>query len=112
AWLLGMGNMDPVREAPWVVLPMPFQFGLPQFGLLPFLTITIVMIVQAVESMGLLISIGDMVDRQVTPRQVSDGVRANGLSSAVGGIFAGFPVITHMENIGLVILSGVRSRWV
>jgi len=112
AWLLGMGNMDPVREAPWVVLPMPFQFGLPQFGLLPFLTITIVMIVQAVESMGLFISIGDMVDRQVTPRQVSDGVRANGLSSAVGGIFAGFPVITHMENIGLVILSGVRSRWV
>src|SRR5690606_15370415 len=82
AWLLGMGNMDPVREAPWVVLPMPFQFGLPQFGLLPFLTITIVMIVQAVESMGLFISIGDMVDRQVMPRQVSDGVRANGLSSA------------------------------
>jgi xanthine/uracil permease len=76
------------------------------------MTIVIVMIVQTVESMGLFISIGEIVDKDVTPEQVADGVRANGLASAVAGVFAGFPFIAHMENVGLVILSGVRSRWV
>ncbi|WP_199259626.1 nucleobase:cation symporter-2 family protein [Paracoccus binzhouensis] len=112
AWLQGLGDLDAVREAPWLIAPAPFQFGMPHFALLPFVTIAIVMIVQTVESMGLFISIGDIVEREVTPRQVSDGIRANGLASAVAGVFAGFPFIAHMENVGLVILSGVRSRWV
>ncbi len=112
AFLLGMGNLSPVETAPWVTVPTPFYFGLPTFAVLPFMTIVIVMIVQTVESMGLFISIGEIVDKDVTPEQVADGVRANGLASAVAGVFAGFPFIAHMENIGLIILSGVRSRWV
>ncbi|KAB2703015.1 MULTISPECIES: nucleobase:cation symporter-2 family protein [Brucella] len=112
AFLLGMGNLNAVGAAPWMTVPMPFHFGLPTFAVLPFMTIVIVMIVQTVESMGLFISIGEIVDKDVTPEQVADGVRANGLASAVAGIFAGFPFIAHMENVGLVILSGVRSRWV
>lgn len=111
-WMLGMGSMEAVHAAPWMIVPTPFQFGLPTFALLPFLTIAIVMVVQTVESMGLFISIGDMVEKDITPRDVADGVRANGLASAVAGIFAGFPFIAHMENVGLIILSGVRSRWV
>lgn len=109
---LGMGNLDAVREAPWVIAPMPFQFGSPTFALLPFITIAIVMLVQTVESMGLFISISDIVDKEATPELVTDGIRANGLASVIAGPFAGFPVIAHMENVGLVILSGVRSRWV
>lgn len=112
AFLLGMGNFHPIESAPWATVPTPFHFGLPTFAIIPFMTIVIVMIVQTVESMGLFISIGEIVDRDVTPQQVSDGVRANGLASAVAGVFAGFPFIAHMENVGLVILSGVRSRWV
>lgn len=112
AFALGMGNLAPVDAAPWVTAPTPFHFGLPTFAILPFMTIVIVMIVQTVESMGLFISIGEIVDRDVTPQQVSDGIRANGFASAVAGMFAGFPFIAHMENVGLVILSGVRSRWV
>lgn len=112
AWGLGMGSLAAVHEAPWLVVPTPFQFGVPTFGFLPFLTIAIVMVVQTVESMGLFVSIGDMVEKEVTPADVADGVRANGLASSVAGMFAGFPFIAHMENVGLVILSGVRSRWV
>ena len=52
AGLMGMGNLQPVHDAPWLIAPMPFQFGLPSFALLPFLTIAIVMVVQTVESMG------------------------------------------------------------
>lgn len=112
AVLFGMGDLTPVREAPWLIAPRPFEFGLPTFAFLPFATIFIVMLVQTVESMGLFISIGDIVEREVTPEQVADGIRANGLASTVAGVFAGFPFIAHMENVGLVILSGVRSRWV
>lgn len=112
AWALGMGSLDAVENAPWIIVPTPFQFGVPTFALLPFLTIAIVMLVQTVESIGLFISIGDMLERDISSEDVADGVRANGLASAVAGMFAGFPFIAHMENVGLVILSGVRSRWV
>jgi Xanthine/uracil permeases len=70
------------------------------------------MVVQMVESMGLFVAIGDIVDKDVSEEDVVRGMRANGLASAIAGMFAAFPFIAFMENVGLVILTGVRSRWV
>ncbi|MBR7518833.1 xanthine permease, partial [Mycobacterium tuberculosis] len=72
----------------------------------------IVMVVQMVESRGLFVAIGDIVKRPVSEREATCGLRANGLASAIGGMFAAFPFIAFMENVGLVIVTGVRSRWV
>jgi xanthine/uracil permease len=112
ACLLGMGNYSGVRSAPWFTVPYPFHFGTPVFAVVPVLTMIVVMVVQMVESMGLFIAIGGIVDKQVTEEDVVRGLRANGLASAIAGMFAAFPFIAFMENVGLVILTGVRSRWV
>jgi xanthine/uracil permease len=109
---LGMGNFASVSAAPWFTLPMPFHFGTPVFSLVPVLTMIVVMVVQMVESMGLFVAIGDIVDKDVSEEDVVRGMRANGLASAIAGMFAAFPFIAFMENVGLVILTGVRSRWV
>ncbi|MGE8488468.1 MAG: solute carrier family 23 protein, partial [Paraburkholderia nemoris] len=109
---LGMGNFTSVSAAPWFTLPMPFHFGTPVFSLVPVLTMIVVMVVQMVESMGLFVAIGDIVDKDVSEEDVVRGMRANGLASAIAGMFAAFPFIAFMENVGLVILTGVRSRWV
>lgn len=109
---LGMGNFSGVAKAPWVTVPYPFYFGLPKFAVIPILTMIVVMIVQMVESMGLFIAIGEIVEKPVDEKAVIDGLRANGLASAIAGMFAAFPFIAFMENVGLVILTGVRSRWV
>lgn len=112
AFMLGAGDFHGVDEAPWLTVPLPMHFGVPTFALIPFLTIAIVMIVQMVESMGLFLAIGDLVGKKVSREDVTNGLRANGLASSIAGMFAAFPFIAHMENVGLVILSGVRSRWV
>ncbi|KZE34818.1 nucleobase:cation symporter-2 family protein [Crenobacter luteus] len=109
---LGMGDYSSVQESPWVTAPYPFYFGIPTFAILPIATILVVMIVQMVESMGLFVAIGDIVDKPIQEKEVVNGLRANGLASTIAGCFAAFPFIAHMENVGLVILSGVRSRWV
>jgi xanthine permease len=109
---LGMGNFQSVGTAPWFTVPYPFHFGTPVFSLVPVLTMIVVMVVQMVESMGLFVAIGGIVDKEVSEEDVVRGLRANGLASAIAGMFAAFPFIAFMENVGLVILTGVRSRWV
>lgn len=111
-YAMGMGDFSKVQEAPWVTVPTPFYFGVPTFAILPIATMLVIMTVQMVESMGLFVAIGDIVDKPIKQEEVVNGLRANGLSSAIAGCFAAFPFIAHMENVGLVILSGVRSRWV
>jgi xanthine permease len=112
AWSLGMGDFGGVAKAPWLTAPVPFHFGVPVFAIVPIATMIVVMIVQMVESMGLFLAIGDIVGKTVKEQEVIDGLRANGLASAIAGMFAAFPFIAFMENVGLVILTGVRSRWV
>lgn len=112
ACALGMGDYSGVAHAPWVTVPYPFHFGAPIFSIVPIATMIVVMIVQMVESMGLFLAIGDIVDKHISEADVIKGLRANGLASAIAGMFAAFPFIAFMENVGVVILTGVRSRWV
>ncbi|MFX1765606.1 nucleobase:cation symporter-2 family protein [Paraburkholderia sp. A1RI-2L] len=109
---LGMGHYSNVAATPWFTLPVPFYFGRPEFSIVPIATMAVVMIVQMVESMGLFVAIGDIVDKEVSEEDVVRGLRANGVASAIAGMFAAFPFIAFMENVGLVILTGVRSRWI
>jgi uric acid transporter len=109
---LGMGHYANVATTPWFTLPVPFYFGTPVFSVVPIATMAVVMIVQMVESMGLFVAIGDIVDKDVSEEDVVRGLRANGVASAIAGMFAAFPFIAFMENVGLVILTGVRSRWI
>lgn len=92
AYGLGMGSFHSVEEAPWLTVPYPFYFGLPTFSLIPIATMVVVMIVQMVESMGLFVAIGDIVEKPVEDKQVINGLRANGLASTIAGMFAAFPL--------------------
>ena len=110
---LGMGNFASVGAAPWFThAACRSTSARPCSRVVPVLTMIVVMVVQMVESMGLFVAIGDIVDKDVSEEDVVRGMRANGLASAIAGMFAAFPFIAFMENVGLVILTGVRSRWV
>jgi len=94
AWSLGMGDFGGVAKAPWLTAPVPFHFGVPVFAIVPIAT----MIVQMVESMGLFLAIGDIVGKTVKEQEVIDGLRANGLASAIAGMFAAFPFIASWKT--------------
>lgn len=101
-----------VGEAAWFGLITPFHFGAPIFDPVMILTMTLVMIVVMIESTGMFLALGDMTGTKVDRPMLSAGLRTDGLGTLIGGIFNTFPYTSFSQNVGLVGVTGVRSRFV
>ena len=112
AALLGKMNFAPVDAAAWVAVVMPFQFGVPQFSVVPIMTMCLVMIVVMIESTGMFLALGAMTGKRIDQAALSRGLRADGVGTIIGGIFNTFPYTSFSQNVGLVGVTGVRSRYV
>ena len=112
ASVLGVMHFEKVAAAPWGDIVIPFRFGVPQFHLVPILTMCIVMIVVMIESLGMFLALGEMTGKPIDRDALSRGLRADGLGTLIGGIFNTFPYTSFSQNVGLVSVTGVRSRWV
>ncbi len=112
ACALGRVNMDGVAHAPWVGFVLPFHFGLPHFDPLSIATMVIVMFVTFIESTGMFLAVGDMVERPVDQKALVRGLRVDGLGTLIGGIFNSFPHTSFSQNVGLIGVTGVKSRFV
>jgi NCS2 family nucleobase:cation symporter-2 len=108
----GMMNFDKVAKASWLELVLPFQFGMPQFDPILILTMSLVMVVVMIESTGMFLALADMTGRRVQAQDLSRGLRADGLGTLIGGIFNTFPYTSFSQNVGLVGVTGVKSRFV
>ena len=109
---LGLMNFDKVGKAAWVDVVLPFQFGMPVFDPILILTMTLVMIVVMIESTGMFLALGEMTERKVDRAALTRGLRTDGLGTLIGGIFNTFPYTSFSQNVGLVAVTGVRSRFV
>jgi NCS2 family nucleobase:cation symporter-2 len=109
---LGKMGFDKVGEASWFGLVLPFHFGMPTFDLVMIVTMTLVMIVVMIESTGMFLALGDMTGKPVTQPMLSAGLRTDGLGTLIGGIFNTFPYTSFSQNVGLVGVTGIKSRFV
>ena len=111
---IAMGTMTfaKVSDAAWFDIITPFHFGMPSFELVPIITMTLVMIVVMIESTGMFLALGEMTGRKVTQPMLSAGLRTDGLGTVIGGIFNTFPYTSFSQNVGLVGVTGIRSRFV
>ena len=112
AYALGDMNFDRVGEASVVGFTPPFLFGMPKFDFVACLTMIIVLMITAVESTGSTIATGEIVGKRVKASDIGNVLRADGLATTIGGVFNSFPYTAFSENVGLVRLTGVKSRWV
>lgn len=112
AAFLGQVDFGGVGSAAWVAVPQPFLFGLPTFEIGSMLTMFVVGLVVMTETTGDIITVGKIVGRPADRRTIADGLRADGLSTVLGGIFNTFPYSAFAQNVGLVCMSKVASRWV
>jgi NCS2 family nucleobase:cation symporter-2 len=101
-----------VGEAQWFGLVLPFHFGMPLFDPILILTMTLVMIVVMIESTGMFLALGEMTDKKVDQDALTRGLRTDGLGTFIGGIFNTFPYTSFSQNVGLVAVTGVKSRYV
>ena len=112
ASLLGVMHFDRVLSAAWVDVVVPFRFGVPKFYLVPIVTMCIVMVVVMIESTGMFLALGEMTGRKIDQAAITRGLRADGVGTILGGIFNTFPYTSFSQNVGLVGVTGIRSRWV
>ncbi|HVY04621.1 MAG TPA: nucleobase:cation symporter-2 family protein [Burkholderiales bacterium] len=105
-------NLTGVAEASWFAIVLPFSFGFPEFEFGSIISLCLVMFVVMVESTGMFLALGEVTKRSVTPADLTRGLRADGLGTVIGGIFNTFPYTSFSQNVGLVGVTGVRSRWV
>jgi NCS2 family nucleobase:cation symporter-2 len=109
---LGKMGLDKVAKAGWFEVVTPFAFGMPTFDPVMILTMTLVMIVVMIESTGMFLALSDMTSRRIGQPELAAGLRTDGLGTLIGGIFNTFPYTSFSQNVGLVGVTGVRSRWV
>lgn len=109
---LGKVSFAGVATAPWFNLVSPFHFGLPTFDPLSIVTLCVVMLVMMIESTGLFLALGEVTERPISQKDLARGLRADGVGNIIGGIFGTFSYTSYSQNIGLVQMTGVRSRWV
>jgi len=109
---LGKMAFTKVADASWFGLITPFHFGMPTFDLVMIITMTLVMIVVMIESTGMFLALGDMTGKKVDQPALSAGLRTDGLGTLIGGIFNTFPYTSFSQNVGLVGVTGIKSRFV
>jgi xanthine permease len=110
AYFLGKVNFAAVGDASWGHIPSLFYFGTPTFEITPILTMTLVAMVSLVESTGVYFALSDICKQNLSDEDLTRGYRAEGLAIILGGLFNAFPYTTYSQNVGLVQLSGVKSK--
>lgn len=110
AALMGKVDFSAVSEASWFHMPELFYFGAPTFNVTAILTMILVALVSIVESTGVYFALSDICERKLSERELANGYRAEGLAIFLGGLLNAFPYTTYSQNVGLVQLSGVKTR--
>ena len=108
----GMTNFSRIGDASIFQLTLPFHFGLPTFAVGAIVSMFVVMLVTMVETTADILAIGKIIDKPASRQQVTNGLRADMLSSSVSAVFNGFTVSAFAQNVGLVAITGIKSRFV
>ncbi|MBJ9976769.1 purine permease [Pseudomonas sp. S75] len=112
AWALGMADFSKVGEGPLLAFPTPLHFGLPTFHVAAILSMLIVIMVTLVETSADILAVGEIIGTKVDSRRLGDGLRADMASSILAPIFGSFTQSAFAQNVGLVAVTGVKSRFV
>ena len=109
---LGLVDFSSISEASVLQLPVPLHIGM-EFVPVAIGGMVLMAIVTSAESIGDIAGTAiSGAHRQPTERELSGGVLADGLASSFAAIFNAFPQISFSQNVGLVALTGVASRYV
>jgi len=112
AWALGDAHFGEVATAPVFGYTAPFYFGIPKFSITAIISMCVVMIITMVETTGDVYATGEIVGKRIKREDIGRAIRADGAATLLGGILNSFPYTCFAENVGLVRLTQVKSRWV
>ena len=112
ASFFGMVNFDQVGKAGWIGVTTPFAFGMPTFDIASIAAMVLVMLVVMTETTGDCIAVGEIIEKPINQDDLTRCLRADGFSTMLGGVFNSFPYTAFAQNVGLVGLTRVKSRFI
>lgn len=110
AALMGDVSTKAFEQASWFQLPQLFYFGKPSFDPVSIILMCIIVIVCMVESTGVYFALAEIIDKTLTEDDLKRGYRTEGLAILLGGLVNTFPHTGFSQNVGLVQLSGIKTK--
>lgn len=110
ATMMGLVDFAPVGTAPLLHIPTAFYFGAPTFEVTSIIMMCIIAMVSMVESTGVYLALSDIMQDPIDETRLRNGYRAEGVAVLLGGIFNTFPYTGFSQNVGLVKMSGIKTR--
>jgi xanthine permease len=108
----GAVSFDAIGKAAWFAVPMPFKYGI-EFNAAAIIGMCLISIVSAIETVGDISAITKGgAGREATDKELAGGTYADGLGSAIAGVFGGLPNTSFSQNVGIISMTGVMSRGV
>ena len=112
AYFMGMVSFGNIGKAAAFAIPDPFHFGF-EFSVAAIIGFCLMAFVSAVETVGDVSGITKGgAKREATSKEISGATYADGLGSAVAGVFGSLPNTSFSQNVGLIAMTGVMSRHV
>ncbi|MYN36838.1 nucleobase:cation symporter-2 family protein [Streptococcus pyogenes] len=108
--MMGLVDTTPVVEASWIHVPTPFYFSMPTFDITSIVMMCIIATVSMVESTGVYLALSDLTNDQLDEKRLRNGYRSEGIAVFLGGLFNTFPYTGFSQNVGLVQISGIKTR--
>ena len=106
----GAVNFGGVANAAWFTVPTPFKYGI-EFSGVAIFGMCLISIVSAIETVGDISGIAKGgAGREATDKELAGGTYADGIGSAIAGVFGGLPNTSFSQNVGLISMTGVMSR--
>ena len=112
AVVTGMADFSKVGQGPIAAFPTPFHLGAPTFEVAAIISMVIVVLVILTETMADILAVGEIVGTKVDSKRIAAGLRADMGSSLVAPIFGSFTQSAFAQNVGLVAVTKIKSRYV
>ncbi len=112
AFFMGQVSFGNVGNAAVFALPLPFKWGV-EFDAAIIIGMCLMAVVSAIETVGDTSGIcKGGAGREATDKEIAGATFADGLGTAVAGVFGGLPNTSFSQNVGLISMTGVMSRHV
>ncbi|MEM8749669.1 MAG: nucleobase:cation symporter-2 family protein [Pseudomonadota bacterium] len=109
---MGMVSLDGIGRAGWFMVPTPFKWGF-EWNWAIIIGMCLMAFISAIETVGDTSGITKGgAGREATDDEVQGATFADGVGTAIAGIFGGLPNTSFSQNVGLISMTGVMSRHV
>jgi len=111
AVILGKTNFSLINSKPWIGLPQLLPYGNLTFDWNTFLTFFVAYVVAIIEAMGVYQAAGAMLKTEIDSKRIRNGFAGESAGSFFSSLIGGFPTTAYAQNVGLLKLTGVGSRY-